>query len=135
MQYRKDKYGNKISLLGYGCMRFTQRAGRTDLAKAEREILEAYRAGVNYFDTAYVYPGNEVALGKILAKNHMREKIYIATKLPHYRMRKPGDMEKYFSEELERLKTDYVDYYLMHMLTDVEAWNKLVELGIKAARW
>ena len=69
MNYRKDKYGNDISILGYGCMRFTTSAGRIDLDKAEKEVMEAHRQGVNYFDTAYVYPGSEECLGKILAKN------------------------------------------------------------------
>ena len=58
MQYRNDKYGNKISILGYGCMRFTNKNGKIDEAKAEEEIMEAYRQGVNYYDTAYVYPGS-----------------------------------------------------------------------------
>ena len=52
MNYRKDKYGNDISILGFGCMRFTQKAGRIDLDKAQEEILEAFNAGVNYYDTA-----------------------------------------------------------------------------------
>ena len=59
MQYRTDRYGNPISVLGYGCMRFAQTAGKVDVKKAEQELLEAYRGGVNYFDTAYVYPGRE----------------------------------------------------------------------------
>ena len=53
MQYRSDKFGNPISILGFGCMRFTQTAGKIDIDKAEQEILAAFRAGVNYFDTAY----------------------------------------------------------------------------------
>lgn len=56
MQYRSDRRGNPISVLGYGCMRFTQTAGKIDLAKTEQEILEAYRGGVNYFDTAIFTP-------------------------------------------------------------------------------
>lgn len=130
MQYRSDKYGNQLSILGYGCMRFTQTALGVDEKKAEKEILAAVEAGVNYFDTAYVYPGSETALGNILEKNHLREKVFIATKLPHYLLKKPTDMEKYFSEELKRLKTDHVDYYLMHMLTDVKTWERLISLGI-----
>lgn len=130
MQYRNDRYGNKLSILGYGCMRFSQKLGRIDLAKAEKEIMAAYRGGVNYYDTAYIYPGSEAALGKILEKNNIRDKVNIATKLPHYMMKKPGDMEKYFSEELKRLRTDHVDYYLMHMLTDVRTWERLQGLGI-----
>ena len=130
MNYRTDKYGNKISVLGYGCMRFTQTAGRVDMEKAEQEILEAYHAGVNYFDTAYIYPGSEDALGRILEKNQIRDKVSIATKLPHYLIKKSDSIEKYFSEQLKRLRTNYVDYYLMHMLTDVKTWNRLKELGI-----
>lgn len=131
MQYRLDRYGNKISILGYGCMRFTQKAGKIDLAKAEKEILAAYEAGVNYYDTAYVYGGSEAALGGILEKNGIRDSVNIATKLPHYMIRKADSMEKIFSEELKRLRTDHVDYYLMHMLTDVGTWERLKSLGIE----
>ena len=84
MQYRKDKNGNEISVLGYGCMRFTKKGNSADLDKAEKEVMAAIEAGVNYFDTAYVYAGNEVAVGEILHRNHCREKINLATKLPHY---------------------------------------------------
>ena len=130
MQYRKDRYGNPISVLGYGCMRFTQTAGKIDIAKTEKEILEAFHGGVNYFDTAYIYPGSEAALGEILARNGIREQVNIATKLPHYLLKKPEDLDRYFSEELRRLKTDHVDYYLMHMLTDTKTWQRLEGLGI-----
>ena len=130
MQYRNDKYGNKISVLGYGCMRFSQKAGRVELEKTEKEILAAYEAGVNYYDTAYIYPGSEAALGEILERNQIRDKVNIATKLPHYMIKSKDDAEKYFSEELRRLRTDHVDYYLMHMLTDVKTWERLKSLGI-----
>lgn len=130
MQYRFDRYGNPISVLGYGCMRFRQSGGKVDVDKAEKEILKAFNAGVNYFDTAYIYPGSEAALGEILSRNAIRDKVHIATKLPHYLIKKPESMESYFSEELRRLKTDHVDYYLMHMLTDTKTWQRLVDLGI-----
>lgn len=130
MNYRKDRYGNDLSILGYGCMRFTQSGGKIDMDKAEREIMAAYGAGVNYYDTAYVYPGSEEALGQILAKNQIRDKVKIATKLPHYLIKSKDSMEKYFTEQLARLQTDYVDYYLMHMLTDVDTWERLKNLGI-----
>ena len=71
MQYRKDKNNNKISILGYGCMRFSKNGNGIDLDKAEKEIMTAIKNGVNYFDTAYIYPGSEVALGKILYKNNI----------------------------------------------------------------
>ena len=132
MQYRNDKYGNKISVLGYGCMRFSQKAGRVELEKTEKEILAAFEAGVNYYDTAYIYPGSEAALGEILERNQIRDKVNIATKLPHYMIKSKDDAEKYFREELRRLRTDHVDYYLMHMLTDVKTWERLKGLGIDA---
>ena len=131
MQYRKDKYGNDISVLGFGCMRFTTRTGKIDLDKAEREILAAIDGGVNYFDTAYIYSGSEAALGEILRRNGARDKVYIATKLPHYLIKKADSIEKYFQEQLRRLQTDHVDYYLMHMLTDVKTWERLKALGIQ----
>lgn len=130
MNYRKDKYGNNISILGYGCMRFTQNGGRIDMDKAEREILTAFHAGVNYYDTAYIYPGSEVALGKILAKHQIRREVKIATKLPHYLIKSVESIEKTFQEQLHRLQTDYIDYYLMHMLSDVDTWEKLKNMGI-----
>ncbi|MBR3060595.1 MAG: aldo/keto reductase, partial [Oscillospiraceae bacterium] len=131
MQYRKDKYGNPISILGYGCMRFTRTAGGVDMKKTEKELLQAIEAGVNYFDTAYIYPGSEAALGEILERNGLRDKVKIATKLPHYLIKDAAGLEKTFQEELRRLRTDHVDYYLMHMLTDVKTWERLKGLGIE----
>lgn len=131
MQYRKDKYGKDISILGYGCMRFSKKGNSIDLEKAEEEIMNAINNGVNYFDTAYIYPGSEEALGKILEKNKVRDKIYIATKLPQYLIKSKASLDKYFDEQLKRLKTDHIDYYLMHMLTDIAAWEKLKKLGIE----
>lgn len=131
MQYRKNKSGEDISLLGYGCMRFTRKGGGIDLDKAEKEIRLALEGGVNYFDTAYIYPGSEAALGEIFRRIGCREKIQIATKLPHYLIKSMDGIEKIFKEELKRLQTDYIDYYLMHMLTDVETWEKLKKLGIE----
>ena len=131
MQYRKDKKGNDISLLGYGCLRFTKKGTGIDLEKAEKEILEAIQSGVNYFDTAYVYGGSESALGEILERNHCRDQVNIATKLPHYLIKSVEGAEKLFQEELRRLRTDHVEYYLMHMLSDIATWNHLVRLGIK----
>ena len=130
MQYRTDRYGNRLSILGYGCMRFSRKGAGIDVDKTETEIMEAYRAGVNYYDTAYLYPGSEAALGEILARNGIRDKVNIATKLPQYMVRNIASVEKYFAEELSRLQTDWVDYYLMHMLTDVSQWERLKGFGI-----
>ena len=131
MQYRLDRYGNPISVLGYGCMRFSMKAGHVDIDKTEQELLAAYQAGVNYFDTAYIYPGSEAALGEILFRNGIRDRVNIATKLPHYMIRSAGSMDKFFDEEKQRLRTDHVDYYLMHMLTDVKTWERLQGFGIE----
>ena len=131
MQYREDRYGNKISQLGYGCMRFTKKGTSIDFDKAEKEILAAVEMGINYFDTAYIYTGNEECLGKIIAKNNLRDRIKIATKLPQYMMRTQAAIDKTFREELKRLNTDYIDYYLMHMFTDYSEWEKLKELDME----
>ena len=131
MNYREDKYGNKLSVLGFGCMRFTTKMGKPDFDKAEKEIMTAYNNGVNYFDTAYIYPGSEALIGEIFEKNSIRDKINIATKLPHYLVKSRGDLDKIFNEELRRLRTEYVDYYLIHMLSDVATWERMKELGIE----
>ena len=130
MQYRKDRKGNELSILGYGCMRFTRKGSGLDVDKAEKELMAAYRAGVNYYDTAYIYPGSEAAVGEIFERNHIREKVKLATKLPQYLVGNRAALDRYFNEELSRLRTDYVDYYLMHHLTDVAMWEKLKKVGI-----
>lgn len=131
MQYREDKYQKPISILGYGCMRFTRKGGNIDIDKAEKEVMAAIDSGVNYLDTAYIYSGSEAAVGEILERNHCREKVSIATKLPQYLIKSEKSMDRYFNEQLKRLRTDYIDYYLMHMLTDIAAWKKLCRLGVK----
>ena len=130
MQYRLDKYGNRLSTLGFGCMRFQRKQGKIDIPLAEKQIMQAFEGGVNYYDTAYIYPGSEAAIGEIFERNGIREKIHIATKLPHYLVKSRETIDKIFNEELKRLRTDYVDYYLMHMLTNVAAWDRMKELGI-----
>jgi predicted aldo/keto reductase-like oxidoreductase len=131
------KNGDKLSILGFGCMRFGGEGlsrsftGRFDTQKAERLIKSAIDSGVNYFDTAYVYSGSEEFLGKTFTKLGARGKVYIATKLPLILCRGKGDLDKYFNRQLERLQTDYIDYYLLHMLTDMKTWNTLCEWGIR----
>ena len=131
MQYRKDRNGTELSVLGFGCMRFTRKGNALDLEKAEKELLAAYRAGVNYYDTAYIYPGSEVLLGTVLSRNGIRDKVYIATKLPQYMISSLNGVEKYFREQLERLQTGYIDYYLMHHMTDAAQWERLRHAGIE----
>ena len=131
MNYRLDKYGNPISLLGFGCMRFKRNLGITDTKETEKQLMAAYKNGVNYYDTAYIYPGSEAVLGEILEKNQIRNQVYIATKLPHYLIKTKEGLEKLFQEQLKRLRTNHIDYYLMHMLSDVKTWERLKEIGIE----
>ena len=131
MLYRSDRYGNQISQLGYGCMRFTRKGTVIDFDKAERELMLAIENGINYLDSAYIYPGSEELVGRILEKNHCRDKVNLATKLPQYIIRSSKAIEKIFLEELSRLRTDHIDYYLMHMFTDYAEWENLQRLGIE----
>ena len=131
MQYRgTEKVTEKISLLGYGCMRFSRKAGFIDQEKAERELNLAIERGVTYFDTAYTYGGSEEALGKYITHSGNRERMLIATKVPHYTCTSIDDFERIFNEQLARLNTDYVDFYLMHMLTSLESWERCVKIGV-----
>ena len=131
MQYRRDRYGRELSILGFGCMRFERTRGGIDLDKAERELMAAIDGGVNYLDTAYIYPGSEAAVGEILQRTGRRDEVYLASKLPHYLIKSVAAAEKLFQEELRRLRTDHIDYYLMHLLTDTAAWERLCALGIR----
>jgi predicted aldo/keto reductase-like oxidoreductase len=126
MKYREmGSTGDQISILGYGCMRFPR-----DDKSAERQVISAIERGVNYFDTAYLYFGNEAVLGNILSKGY-RDKVMIATKLPPVQIGSMKDMEKILNLQLERLKTDHIDYYLMHNIMTFEAWDRLKQLGIE----
>ena len=112
-------------------MRFSTKNNKIDFDKAEKEFMRAYELGVNYFDTAYIYPGSEDVVGRIIEKNNIRDKINLATKLPQYLVKNRAGLDKYFNEELKRLRTDYIDYYLMHHMTDHTQWEKLEALGIR----
>ncbi len=119
-----------MSILGFGCLRFPKKGGKVDVREVEREILYALEHGVNYFDTAYVYGSSEKVLGDIINKNGIRDRMILATKLPHYLMRSLEGADRLFNEQLTRLQTDYIDNYLIHMLPDINIWNSLVEMGI-----
>ncbi len=131
MKYRKDKHGNELSVLGYGCMRFKKKMGRINMEDAERQIMKAFNSGVNYFDTAFIYPGSESAIGEIFEKNNIRDKVYIATKLPPQLMRSIDILDKLFNEQLKRLRTDHIDFYLFHMMADIKVWERLKGMGIE----
>ena len=125
MNYRiNPKNNDKLSILGFGCMRFAK-----DEKEVEKQIIYAIEQGVNYFDTAYIYPNSEAVLGRVLAKGY-RDRVKLATKLPPYMVKKREDLDKIFNTQLERLQTDHIDYYFIHMLTDVTIWNRLINLGI-----
>jgi len=127
MQYMKDpKFGKDLSVLGFGCMRLP-----SDKDKAEQLIIKAVKQGINYFDTAYIYPNSEATLGTILEKNALREKVYVATKLPHQKCKSYEDFDRLFNEQLARLKTDYIDYYLIHNISDKAMWDAVCGIGIE----
>ena len=131
MKYRKiEKNKDKLSVLGYGCMRFPKKNRAIDYEKTEKQIITAIEKGVNYFDTAYLYPKSEETLGKILKSNNCREKVKIATKMPVQTIKSREKMDEIFENQLKRLKTDYIDYYLIHNLIKFEEWENLKNLGI-----
>ena len=124
MNYRiNPKNGDKVSILAFGCMRFHKNED-----EVRRQVAHAIDMGINYFDTAYIYPNSEAVLGRVLPKEH-RGKVFIATKLPPYFVKKYEDFDKIFNTELSRLQTDYIDYYLMHMIADAKEWKRLSDLG------
>ena len=132
MQYRTDlKSGNKLSILGFGCMRFPRNLAQIDMNRTKQLITKAVQEGVNFFDTAYLYGGSEEAVGSILEKNKLRNRVFLSSKLPIGKCSSADDFEKYFQEQLKRLHTDYIDYYLMHNLGDTELWKTLCDLGIE----
>jgi predicted aldo/keto reductase-like oxidoreductase len=132
MKYRKmPKTGDGLSILGYGCMRFPTTAGRIDKETAVRQVRSAVDQGVNYLDTGYHYHGgaSESFLGEYVLSSGYRNKVKVATKLPPYAVRKREDMDRILDRQLEKLKTDRIDYYLLHGI-EGNSWRKLVELGI-----
>ena len=132
MQHRiNPRNGDRISALGLGCMRFPGPPGRPDPARARELIARAVERGINYLDTAYLYPGNEACVGSALAELGLREGVLLATKLPHGSVRAPQDVDRVFDEQLRRLRTDHVDYYLVHNVTSPAQWERLRELGIE----
>lgn len=134
MQYRnmtKDEI--KVSQLGFGCMRFPTFEGDSktiDKYLSETMIHYAIDHGVNYIDTAYPYHQGESEsfLGRAL-QNGYREKVYLATKMPSWLIDEYSDFEKYLDEQLEKLQTDYIDFYLLHALSK-KRFDHLVELDV-----
>ena len=112
-------------------MRFPKNFTQIDINKTEQLIVKAVNEGINYFDTAFLYSGSEDVLGKIISKNSLRSKIYIATKIPPTKCKTYEDFESVFQTQLARLSTDYIDYYLIHNLIDTSTWDNLCRIGIE----
>jgi len=132
MLYRKvPKSGDNLSILGFGCMRLpTSRTGGVDEERAIRQIRHAIDSGVNYLDTAPIYHlgKSEQVLARAL-EGEYREKVRIATKLPHWEVFGREDMDRILNRQLSILKTDHIDYYLLHSLGK-GSFEKLVNLGV-----
>lgn len=132
MLYREmPQNGDKLSILGYGCMRFTTvEGGKVDEDKAIDQIRYAIDNGVNYLDTAWPYHGgaSELILGTALQDGY-REKVKIATKLPTWNIDSREDMDSYLDKQLQKLQVDKIDYYLLHALNGL-TWDKLEQLGV-----
>jgi predicted aldo/keto reductase-like oxidoreductase len=134
MQYRiLGKTNEKVSTLGFGCMRFKiidNKHNQIDEDISIKQIRYAIDNGVNYIDTAYPYHGGESErlVGKALQDGY-REKVKLATKLPSWLVNSREDMDKLLEEQLEKLQTDYVDFYLLHALKS-RYWKQLKENDI-----
>jgi len=134
MQYKAiGKTGIKLSILGFGCMRFPvldKNEGRINEPEAEQMLVEAIKNGVNYFDTAFTYHNetSEDFVGRFLKKGY-RKDVYLATKLACWEVEKRSDMDRLLDEQLTRLKTDHIDFYLLHALTK-ERWENLIKNNV-----
>jgi len=134
MQYRKfGKLDWQPSALGFGCMRLPTvngKSGNIDQVKVTEMICRAIEAGVNYVDTAYVYheQKSEIALGKALQGGY-RERVRIATKSPIWLLNESADFDRLLSEQLQRLQTESIDFYLLHALNR-DSWTKIQRLDL-----
>lgn len=125
-----EKLGVETSLLGFGCMRFpVTQDGKINEPLAEQMLDQAIAAGVNYIDTAYPYHNgdSEPFVGKVLSK-YARDSYFIATKLPLWAVNSLEDAKRIFAEQLNHLKTDHIDFYLMHAVSK-ERWDAMVKMG------
>ena len=132
MLYRHvPKNGDKLSILGYGCMRFPTRMNAINKELAQRQLYLAIDSGVNYLDTAAPYHNgkSEPFLGKVLSKNGYRDKVKLATKLPHWSTGSKAEMDEALERQLEKLQTDWIDYYLIHNLNGF-SWKTAKERGV-----
>lgn len=132
MLYRKmPKSGDELSILGFGAMRLpTKEDGSIDEQKAMQMLRHSIDNGVNYIDTAWPYHmgESEPFLARVLADGY-REKVKIATKQPQWMVKKPEDMDMFLNAQLEKLKTERIDYYLIHSLVG-SSWENIRDLGV-----
>jgi hypothetical protein len=132
MLYRKmKKAAPELSILGFGCMRLpTKDNGQIDEYVATKMVRNAIDHGVNYVDTAYPYHNGESEpfVGRALTGGY-REKVNLATKLPSWLITSRKDMDRYLDEQLGRLRTDHIDFYLVHGLNQ-QFWENLSGLGV-----
>lgn len=126
-----QKNGDQLSILGFGCMRFPTKGGSIDEERSIKLIRTAIENGVNYFDTAYFYHNgkSESLLGDALSGGY-REQLKIATKLPPFMVRNLESAKKIFANQIAKLRTDYIDYYLLHMLTDKATFDRMADIGV-----
>lgn len=120
---------DKMPKLGFGMMRLPEKDGVIDHEHVCRMVDRYIQAGMNYFDTAYVYHGgkSEVAAREALVKRHPRESFMLATKLPAWEIKKESDIERVFQEQLERAGVDYFDFYLLHSIEDGSNYETYVK--------
>ena len=119
----------KMPKLGFGLMRLPEKDGQIDIEHVCRMADRYMAAGLNYFDTAYVYHGgkSEVAAREAVVKRFPRESFMLATKLPAWELKKEEDIERVFNEQLERAGVDYFDFYLLHSIEDGNNYNTYVK--------
>ncbi len=119
----------KMPKLGFGLMRLPEKDGQIDHGQVCSMVDKYMKAGMNYFDTAYVYHGgrSEVAAREALVKRYPRDSFMIATKLPAWEIRKEEDIERVFNVQLERAGVDYFDFYLLHSVEDGSNYNTYVK--------
>ena len=119
----------KMPKLGFGLMRLPEKDGKIDIEHVCRMVDKYMQAGMNYFDTAYVYHGgkSEVAAREALVKRYPRDSFMIATKLPAWEIKQESDIERLFNEQLERAGVDYFDLYLLHSIEDGNNYDTYVK--------
>lgn len=136
MQYRTmgPRVPEQVSALGFGCMRFPKTEdGKIEREESSRMLEYALENGVNYVDTAWPYHGGESEefVGEFLSGGR-REKILLATKFPVWEVKEEADLDRIFTTQLERLQTDYIDFYLLHALNE-ERYQKIQDF--KMIEW